>query len=303
MERSLDSSNSVFEICRQYFGEDRKYNDSLNKGKLLSVLYNNTTQLSEKKDSEINIVELIRQLTPNSAGEQYYSAFVAFYMKLVMNSNSYDLSEFLNLAGKHTILRVIDLFIRLGRGQSNSLMHDNISSIMASCTKVTKADTCIHTIFTAFILLYDDTGDASHIPQQTLISFTCNMLADAQKYDRRSFSKYIRSFTLWYLEGDEIREKESVILFGYFLKSSSDLMTQSSCKEIVSVLSDAILNKIAIGTNSITKQEIDSIIEKTLFFIPLPTSIGIFIYIKICVYISCVHDICILSPNAYPPYV
>jgi hypothetical protein len=274
MENSSHSSNSVSEICRQYFGEDRKYNDSLDKGKLLSVLYQNTTQLSESKDSDVNLVELIKHLNPNSAGEQCYSEFVAFYMKLVMNSNSYDLSVFLNLAGKHTILRVLDLFIRLGRGQSTWLIDDNIDKIMASCTKVTKSDTCIHTIFSAFILLYNDTDDASHIPQQTLISFTCNILADAQKYDRRSFSKYIRGFTLWYLEG-EVREKESIILFGYFLKSSADLMTQSSCKEIIFVLTDTILNRIAIGTNSVTKQEIDSIIEKILFFIPLPISIEV----------------------------
>lgn len=272
MEKSSHSSKAVFEICRQYFGEDRKHNNSLDKGKLLSVLYLNTTQLSESKDSDVNLVELIKHLTPNSAGEQCYSEFVAFYMKLVMNSNSYDLSVFLNLPGKHTILRVLDLFIRLGRGQSTLLIDDNVDKIMASCTKVTKVDSCIHTIFSAFILLYNDTD--AHIPQQTLISFTCNILADAQKYDRRSFSKYVRGFTLWYLEGEN-RENESIILFGHFLKSSADLMTQSSCKEIISVLTDTVLSRIAIGTNSITKQEIDSIIEKILFFIPLPISIEV----------------------------
>ena len=135
-------------------------------------------------------------------------------------------------------------------------------------------DSCTHIVMIAFIILFGRIGAPFGFNRQNFLTSSCELLADAQKSNVRAFSIYLRNFIVWYFE-EESCNHESIDLLNHFFNLAPDLMIRATCAEVTSVIIDAVVQRIMIGTSLITKLQIELILAKVLELVPLPLSIDI----------------------------
>ena len=250
---------------------NHEYHDISSTSRLMSKVFDSSNFVSNTKNSsESEILELLWKLNPASVTETKYVEFVALCLKLksILAANhrrSYD--DFIN---RPPILRILDL-LPCFKGSEvlrpNDPNSDSVEKII-DADKGLSTEICVHTMIIAYELLSRRLHLQANRSPIAYLRTSCELIADVQKLNGRAFNAYLRCFVIWFFEEKYSYEYKDVINF--YLKSSADLMTPSSYKEIVSIIINAIVERLSAGASLITRIQIDAIIGKTLELVPLP---------------------------------
>lgn len=250
-------SSTILESHEQYLREKGTCDQSDAKSRLLSVLYNSDLSVECGTGNHARQVsKIIQEVRPASAGANQFTEYVALYVKHARRFPY--------------LFRHVDDVSRVTRILETILLQNNsISDIEAlvQCNSLSAVEDCLHTTFIAYIFLLDEDRFRVRVA-------SCEILASIQTTNGKSFAKYLRCFLFWYLEEDAVNCKSKSLLSSYF-RSAPDLLSATTYKDLIAIVTDVMEEWLSIKKSSITKAHCEFLIKNVLELIPLSASIEI----------------------------
>jgi hypothetical protein len=259
----LQEASTVFELYDQYLAEKDTNNQSAARGRLLTALYGTDLSIEGGQGNPARqMIKMIQEVRPTSAGAIYFTEYVALYVKHARNFPH--------------LFRQTDDVSRVNRVLKAILLQDESISdfeVLVQHNSLSAVEDCLHTTFITY-MFFLDVNDITDKDRSRVRVTSCEILATIQTTNGKSFAKYLRCFLFWYFEEDLVNSK-SKSLFNSYLRSSPDLLSASIYKNLISLVTEVVVECLAMKKSLITKAHCESLIKKILELIPLSVSIEI----------------------------
>ena len=264
-------TTSVTETYQRYLEKKNPGNNSSVTGDLIVNLLKiySVPHISEI-NSPMSISDILEHISPISAGAANLTAFVAFYVKVVI-SHSYEMKSWNTQANINRILELIFY----SNDCSNCSAKANASYVLSHYQELGGVEGFVHTVIVAYTFLVNE-ADVVEAYRLGISKVCCRILADIQALNRKSFLKCLRCFLLWYFD-DGLCRSDLITLYRQYFDESSDLLTQSSLKETINIVIDVVGEELMRNSKSMSKLFSESLVAKVFDLMPLKLAIEVIV--------------------------
>jgi hypothetical protein len=257
----LEEASTVLELYDLYLAEKDTSNQSEARGRLLTALYRTNLSIGGGKGNPARqVMKIIQEVRPTSAGENYFPEYVALFVKHAPNFSHL----FRQVDDASRVNRVLEAILL----QNSSIR--NIEALV-QCNSLSAVEDCLHTTFITY-MFFLGVSDITDEDLSRVKFISCDILASIQTTNGKLFAKYLRCFLVWYFEDDSVNSKSKSLVKSY-LRSSPDLLPASTYTDLISLFTEVVVECLAMRKSLITKAHCESLIKKILELIPLSVSI------------------------------
>ena len=264
---------SVIDLYKSYLASKEELSYSGSRRDLLIVLSEGISTYSQNEESSTELLKILQDLGPKSAGEDCYTEFIAVYLKF-NNSDPKYARRIANISTRSSIHQILGFLSPCATQEQINPPEAEMKSALQDCKNPRNAETCLHTVIIACMILNIGNARMSDFG----VNCCCEILADIQRLNRKAFVKYFRSYLVWYF--DEcilIRGLDNLprLLFRNYFMVSPDLVNAECYHDMVTTAIRTTMEIVALKKTLIKSQQIELYIERILELVPLLFAIKI----------------------------